>query len=121
MNRCERDYCSKGFHPRWKAWTAKYAYTGIPGQTKWQGDFCIYCGAKVDGVSDIPPDRKRLARLRVLRGKDVEHADYRHERERLIKYSTQRSDLLWRIRSRSPNKNDPAQIIANATSIYRPN
>lgn len=41
MRRVTKDYCSKGSHPRWKAWKPRYGKHG------WAGNRCIYCGAHI--------------------------------------------------------------------------
>jgi hypothetical protein len=48
MNRVKRDYCSKNYHPRWKAWGAKYDMNNI--MWPWIGNFCIYCNAEISDV-----------------------------------------------------------------------
>jgi len=41
MNRVKKDYCSKGIHPNWRAWEAKYDMSTI--EWKHTGCFCQYC------------------------------------------------------------------------------
>lgn len=67
MNRIKRDYCSKGKHPNWRAWHAKYDMSVI----SWPllGEFCTYCGAMVHGVASGAPSAREAGRLRVLRYK----------------------------------------------------
>lgn len=45
MNRVTRDYCSKNFHPRWKAWRVRYDMT----TWRWKslGNLCVFCGGVV--------------------------------------------------------------------------
>ena len=57
MNRVERDYCSKGRHPRWKAWTAHYENQGF--LTTKMTITCDFCGARVkDNVAWPAKDRR---------------------------------------------------------------
>lgn len=60
MNRIQRDYCSQQHHPKWRAWTAKYDMSTLA--WKWMGNFCIYCGARVEGEGSGAPEIRRKKR-----------------------------------------------------------
>lgn len=45
MNRIKRDYCSKGFHPNWRAWKANYNMSTV--QWSHEGNTCVFCNADV--------------------------------------------------------------------------
>lgn len=65
MNKMKRDYCSKGKHPRWRAWTAKYDMTVIA--WPWLGNFCTGCGERLDDtVGSGPPktEKENVLRMR---------------------------------------------------------
>lgn len=65
MNKTKREYCSKGHHPKWRAWKAKYSGAVT---WKWVGNFCVYCGALVEDVlPDGSPRLNEATRLRILR------------------------------------------------------
>lgn len=105
MNKAKRDYCSKGRHPKWRAWVAKYNSDNI--NWPWIGNFCIYCGALVpDVIGDGAPRHQTLGRLRVLRNGAVSHSDYQAEQKRLDKYHENKRAVLDRIRAqrRAPNE-----------------
>lgn len=67
MNRVQRDYCNKGHHPNWRAWSAKYTPGLFPAHI---GNFCEYCGADVTKTcigGGPPPKRNYLHRKLQLR------------------------------------------------------
>ena len=51
MNRMTRDYCSKGKHPKWKAWKAKYDMSTTA--WKWLGEFCTNCGCQLNSSDTV--------------------------------------------------------------------
>lgn len=98
MNKVKRDYCSKGRHPKWKAWVAKYDMASV--QWSWRGDYCIYCGGKVD-ESVATPAHTDYARMRGLRGgAQVPAEEYEAAQERSTARNNKRLALTDVIRRR---------------------
>lgn len=102
MNKVRREYCSKGKHPHWRAWAAKYdmSTSQAPFNWSWTGNFCTFCGARVSGVAGGVPYQSEAVRLKVLRNTTISQADIEAARARTNKLREKREELKRRIQAR---------------------
>lgn len=98
MNRTKRDYCTKGRHPNWREFVARYDFSTIA--WPWLGNFCKHCGAPVNGVGAGSPDSRVFNRLKMLRDGNADGRDLDRYLNKLSGYRSAIAALRANIRKK---------------------
>lgn len=99
MNRVKQDYCSNNYHPRWKAWNAKYDYS----TPNWKliGSFCDFCGEKINDTASLGVTHNNFMHLgwiHIVSRRKIGYQEREGAQKRYLKYLERRHALIRNLR-----------------------